>query len=263
MAMHSVKTALITGSSGGLGLEFAKLAAADGYNLVLVARRQEVLEQLAAALRTDFGIQAFVLAIDLSQPGAAIQVCQFLASKQLQIDLLVNNAGFAIYGKLIETDLDQEQDLLRLNVMTLTELTKLLLPHMVQQKWGRILNVASVAAFLPGPLMATYYASKAYVLSFSQAINQEVQGTGVTVTTLCPGPIQTGFASRAQLRNSRAFYRQSMDVATVALSGYQAMQAGKSLAIPGWKNKMFTQITRIVPYAMLARLASVLNRPDA
>ena len=186
------KRVLITGASGGIGLELAWLFAAKQYDLVLVARSAPKLDQIAAEMRTKFDVAAQVCTQDLSLPGSAQDVFAHVGS----CDVLVNNAGFGTYGKFAELDLEEERRELQLNIVTLTELTKLFLPGMIARKWGRVLNVASTAAFQPGPLMAVYFASKAYVLSFSEAIASEVQGTGVSVTCLAPGATQTGVCRR-------------------------------------------------------------------
>ncbi len=182
-------TALVTGASGGIGLDLAKLFAAGGYDLILVARSADKLEQIGADFRTKYGIGVQVVVKDLAVAGGAKE----LFAQAPQCDVLVNNAGFATYGKFIDQDLNEELRLLHINIVTLTELTRYYLSGMIERKKGRILNLASTAGFQPGPLMAVYYASKAYVLSFSEAIANELHGTGVTVTCLAPGATKTGF----------------------------------------------------------------------
>ena len=188
-----MSTSLITGASGGLGEKFAWLLAADHHDLVLVARSKEKLELLAKQLSSKYSIRVTVLIHDLSQKDAVGSLVKEMKEKSLNIDILINNAGFGAYGKFHETTYDHEKQLIEVNIQALTELTKGLLPNMVKRGSGKVLNVASTAAFASGPLMAVYYASKAYVMSLSIALNEELKGTGVTVTCLCPGPTKTGF----------------------------------------------------------------------
>src|SRR3989475_8551934 len=195
-------TALITGASSGIGLELARVLAEHGHDGGLVARSEATLQSLAAELKAR-DVRAHVIVVDLSAPGAAKAVVDRVRDLALEIDVLVNNAGYGVYGPFLETSLDAELAMIRVNIVALTELTKRLLPAMVARKRGKILNVASTAAFLPGPLMAVYYATKAYVLSFSEAIANELEGTGVTVTALCPGPTASGFQAAARLEESR------------------------------------------------------------
>src|SRR5919201_510439 len=194
---HRQKTALITGASSGIGYELTQLFARDGYDLVLLARSQARLAQVADDLQHRYGVAVRVLAYDLAQPTAPTQIVAQLQQEDLAIEALVNNAGFATYGPFVATDLATELEMIQVNVVALTQLTKLLLPGMLQRRSGRILNVASTAAFQPGPLTAVYSATKAYVLSFSEALANEVRGSGVRVTALCPGPTRSGFQRRA------------------------------------------------------------------
>lgn len=240
-------TALVTGASGGIGEEFAKLLASKGVDLVLVARSGDKLERIAGALTSAHQVQVHCLPIDLSAASAPAQVESFLESKKLSVDYLLNNAGFGTFGPFVESDLAGELGQIQLNVVTLTHLTRLVLPAMVKRGKGRILNVASTAAFQPGPMMAVYYATKAYVLSFSEAIANELKGTGVTSTCLCPGPTSTGFNERAKLGNGGMLSKKSvmMDAATVARRGYDGMMKGRRLVIPGVLNKMLAHSTRM------------------
>ncbi len=201
----STRTALVTGASAGIGREMAGVLARNGFNVVLVSRCGAQLEQLADELRQSHRIRAHAIARDLSTATAICDLYEEFTDSHLNIDLLVNNAAFAIQGEFVESDLQEQLRLLQLNIVSLTHLTRLLLPRMIEKRWGRILNVSSIAAFVPGPLMATYNASKAYVSSFSAALANELRGTGVTVTTLCPGPTRTSFADRAGLSTTRAF----------------------------------------------------------
>ncbi len=256
-----VKTALITGASGGLGEEFAKLFSADGYDLVLVARSRDKLEKLATDLHAKHDITATVIPCDLSLPNAAKNLCEELKKRNITIDVLVNNAGFGAYGPFAETNYEQEKSLLQVNIVALTDLTKLLLPDMVKRRSGNILNVASTAAFQAGPLMAVYYASKAYVMNFSLALSEELRGTGVTVTCLCPGPTRTGFEAGAGMTASKLFKAGSMDAMTVAKIGYDAMKAGRPLIVAGLLNKIGTFMTRLIPRMFAAKVAKWVQSP--
>ena len=193
------KTALITGASGGIGYEFAKLLAKDCNTLVLVARSKDRLKEIKKELETASPISVIVVAQDLSEPDAAEKIFRRLESEHIIVDILINNAGFGDHGAFVETDWRKEEKMIAVNISALTEMTKLFLKGMVERKSGRILNVASTAAFQPGPFLAVYYASKAYVLSFSEVIVNELKGKGVTVTALCPGPTATGFALAARM----------------------------------------------------------------
>jgi len=241
-------TALITGASGGIGLELTKLFAKDGYNLVLVARSQDKLTQIKAELEKRRGISVRAIPKDLANPNAPDEIYSELEEAGVQIDVLVNNAGYALFGPLAEEDKQKIIDMLQVNIMALTNLTRLFLPGMVERKQGRVLNLGSTAAFVPGPLMAVYYASKAYVLSFSEAIAEEVKGTGVTVTALCPGATESGFQQRAGMEDSKLVSgRQLHTAASVARAGYDAMMKGKTVEVPGLSNKMVPLFARLSP----------------
>ena len=248
-------TTLVTGASNGIGLELARVAAAHRDDVVLVARRESRLREVARELEQQNGVHAHVVAADLAQPGAATEVAARVAALGVRVDNLINNAGFGAYGRFVETPLDFELQMIQLNIVALTELTKQMLPAMVARRSGRILNVASTAAFLPGPLMAVYYATKAYVLSFSEAIANELAGTGVTVTVLCPGPTATGFQAAAQLEDSKLVAGKTLATSRrVATDGYEAMTAGKPLIVPGVSNKLVTQMPRLLPRRTLATI---------
>lgn len=252
-------TTLITGASGGLGEEFARLCAADGNDLVLVARSKEKLETLGKELEVKHSIRVTVLPHDLSLPDAVQKLTEELRSKNIAPDILINNAGFGAYGLFHETTYDQEKNLIAVNIAALTELTKSLVPTMVKRGNGSVLNIASTAAFQPGPLMAVYYASKAYVMHFSLALSEELKETGVTVTCLCPGPTKTGFETHANLGNSRLFRLGSMDAATVAAIGYTAMKRGKPLIVAGLRNKIGAFATRFIPKMLAAKIARAVQ----
>ena len=252
--------ALVTGASGGIGADLAELCAAGGHDLVLVARSVGPMTKLATSLERTHGVRCTVLGADLTEPDAAPTLVADLAERGIEVDVLINNAGFALFGKFIETSAATELSMIQLNVVALTHLTKLLLPGMVRRGRGRILNVASTAAFLPGPLMAVYYATKAYVLSFTEAVAEEVSGTGVTVTCLAPGATRTGFAKAAKADESKLFNAPTvMDSKPVARAGYDGMMAGRRLVIPGVANKLAMQSLRLAPRALAVRLAKLLN----
>jgi uncharacterized protein len=248
--------ALITGASGGIGLELARLCAKGGHDVVLVARNREKLEEAAKYLSGMYGIRAEVIAADLKDPDAPQAILGQVEKLGMGLDVLVNNAGFGDWGLFGRADLQRQLDMLQVNVIALTTLTRLALPRMVSQRKGRILNVASTAAFAPGPLMAVYYASKAYVLSFSEALSNEFKGTGITVTALCPGPTRTGFALEAGMTHSNLFSSPTvMDPAPVAIAGYQAMMLGRAVVIPGIANKLLIQSIRISPRFLVRMIA--------
>lgn len=223
-------TALITGASSGIGAELARLHAATGGDLVLVARRVDRLQELKQELEAAHGISVTAIGEDLAAAGAAAKLFAATESAGIQVDVLINNAGFGGHGKFHERPLAREQDMMQLNMVTLTELTHMYLQGMVSRHHGKILNVASTASFMPGPLQAVYYATKAYVLSLSQAIAEELSDTGVTVTALCPGAVATGFVAEANLENV-AIFDKAATPASVARCGYDAMQKGKLVVI--------------------------------
>jgi short-subunit dehydrogenase len=250
------RTALVTGGSGGIGLELAKVLARHGFDLVLVARKRDTLEAAAGQLEGKYDVKVQVFAADLRRREAPQEIFDFLHNENISIDVLVNNAGFGLLGEFADTDLTREMEMIQVNIAALTYLTKLFLPAMIKRRSGRVLNVASTAAFQPGPLMAVYYATKAYVLSFSEAVAEELRHTGVTVTALCPGPTRTEFADSAEMTNSRLFTAFGVaDAADVAEYGYAAMMHGRRLAIPGIKNKIVAQANRFAPRALTAKIA--------
>ena len=241
------KTALVTGASSGIGLELARLFARDGYHLVLVARNRDALCDLAEELHSHYGVEVRVAPKDLSHPSAPVELYQELQEAGIALDVLVNNAGFGGSGPFIQTGWNNEAEMMQVNIIALVHLTKLFLPQIVARK-GKLLNVGSVAGFLPGPYTSIYYASKAFVLHFTEALAEELSGTGATVTCLCPGPVQTNFQKRAHTGgSSRANQGLYMDVREVARLGYEAMKEGKRVVIPGWKNRLLTNVLRLVP----------------
>ncbi|GAA3639110.1 SDR family NAD(P)-dependent oxidoreductase [Flavivirga jejuensis] len=248
------KTALITGAASGLGYELAFLLIKDGYNLVLVDIDASRLKEVKKLFNEKFKSEVNLLVKDLSQPDIAQDI--YNEVKRLpKIDVLVNNAGFGLFGTFANTDWKRESDMLHLHILTTTHLTKLILPAMISRKSGKILNISSLAAFQPGPLMSLYYASKSYILSFSEAIANELKGTGVTVTALCPGPTKTLF--QETVSNDCSENKISFNMACpvdVALYGYNAMKKGKTIAIPGAFNKILSSIPRFIPRNMTTRI---------
>jgi short-subunit dehydrogenase len=248
-------TALITGASSGIGAELAKLCAGDGYDVILVARQRAALEDLAFSLSQAHGIAARAVIADLADPAAARAVFDSAGA----VDLLINNAGFGLRGAYAETDWEAEARMIQVNVTALAHLTKLYLPGMIARRSGRILNVASTAAFVPGPFMAMYYATKAFVFSFSLAVANELRGTGVTLTVLCPGPTRTNFFETAGTADTNIIKGPSMSAASVAREGYGAMMAGKAEIIAGSRNRWMIWSTRLAPRRLLAGIARRLN----
>jgi short-subunit dehydrogenase len=252
------QTALITGGSGGIGLEIAKVLARKGFDLVLVARNRDSLEAAAGQIEGKFDVKAHVFAADLRRREAPEEIFDFLRNDSIPIQILVNNAGFGLGGEFSETELTRELEMIQVNIAALTHLTKLFLPGMIRAKVGHVMNLASTAAFQPGPLMAVYYATKAYVLSFSEALAEELRNSGVTVTALCPGPTRSDFATVAQVGESRLFSMFGMaDAADVAEYGVRAMMQGQRVAIPGLRNKIVAQANRFSPRALTAKVARI------
>lgn len=248
------KTALITGATSGLGYEFVKLFAEDGYNLVLVARDRKKLEEIKQSYNN---IEVAVIAKDLSVQGAPVEVFEEVEKQGFAIDILVNNAGFGLMGRFDELDIQKQLNMIQLNIAALTELTYYCLQKMKQRNSGRILNVASTAAFQPGPLMAVYYATKAFVLSFSEALVEELAGSAVTVTTLCPGPTKTNFGSVANVEGTKMFSR-AMASDIVAKKGYEALMSGKRVIVTGGFNKAGALGAKFMPRSIAAKIAKYI-----
>lgn len=247
----SRETVLVTGASSGIGEELARLFAADGAELVLVARREERLRRLAAELEGAHGVAPRIAPVDLSEPREVIALCERLDQAGVAVDVLVNNAGFGASGAVADVDLRRQLEMVRLNVEALTALTRLLLPGMLERGRGGVLNVASVAGFQPGPFMAVYYATKAYVLSFSEALAEEVRGRGVAVTALAPGPTVTEFESRAGLEGKLLFKLGPMAAGPVARAGHRGFRRGKVLVVPGPSNKVLAFSHRLFPRSLV------------
>lgn len=256
--------ALVTGASGGIGLSLARELASRGHDLVLVARSEARLAALAGELAGRHGVACTVLPADLSVRDAADRLADELDRRGLAVDVLVNNAGFGLFGRHVDTALGDEQQMIDVNVVTLTRLTKRLLPGMVARGRGRVLNVASTAAFQPGPYMAVYYATKAYVLSYSEALAEELAGTGVGVTALCPGPTASGFQDKAAMHDSALVKGKRLPTADeVAAYGVRALLAGRRVAVPGLMNRLMVQSVRFTPRRIVTALVARMSRPVA
>lgn len=259
-------TALITGASGGIGQELATLFARDGHNLVLVARSEEKLQNQALHYAITYGIYTKVISQDLSKADGPAKVFEQLKKDGVAVDVLVNNAGFGNFGPFRETDLQKELDMMQLNIVSLTHLCKLFLNQLPKESKGKILNVSSTAAFPPGPYMAVYYASKAYVQSFSEALAAELEDDGVTVTALCPGPTKTDFQDAANLHASGLFSSQLVaDAQSVAKAGYEGLLAGEAVVIPGVQNKLTAFSVRVLPRHLVRQMVKKIQgkRTDA
>ncbi len=260
----TIKTALITGGASGLGYEFAVLLAKDAYRLILIDINSDKLKETKKELEDNYPTQVTTITKDMSKQNSSSEL--FEEIKETPIDVLINNAGFGLYGHFHETNWEREASMLNLHIMATTHLTKLILKGMVERGQGKILNMSSLAAFQPGPLMSIYYASKAYILSFSEAIANELKGTGVTVTVLCPGQTKTSFqevVSQEASENKIGFNIASPD--EVAKYGYKAMLKGKSVAIPGTFNKFLSFLPRIMPRNIataIVRKIQEKNRED-
>jgi uncharacterized protein len=248
-------TALITGASNGIGLELAKLHASKGGNLVLVARNKSKLDELKTELESQYKVSVYTIGKDLSANNSAQEVYDETTKQNIQIDYLINNAGFGNFGMFIETDWNKELQMINLNITTLTHFTKLYLQDMVKRSSGKIMNVASTAAFQSGPTMAVYYATKAYVLSFSEAVDNEVSDKGVTITTLCPGATESGFQAAAAMEESNLVKGKKLPTSKeVAEYGYKAMMKGKTVAIHGLMNYLMANSVRFTPRALVVKL---------
>jgi short-subunit dehydrogenase len=250
------RTALITGASSGIGLELARMFASDKHNLVLVARSGDKLLQLSEELKKAHDVKAMVIIADLSKVDATENIYRKLKLENISIDFLVNNAGFGDFGFFVESDWNKTEQMINLNITSLTHLTRLFLPQMVKNRFGKVLNLASTAAFQPGPLMSVYYATKAYVLHFSEAINNELKRTGVSVTALCPGATESGFQAASNMEESKLVKGRKLPTSKeVAEYGYKAMMRGRPVAIPGVMNKLLTMAPRFTPRSWVVAVA--------
>jgi short-subunit dehydrogenase len=256
-----VGTALVTGASSGIGKELARRFAADGHAVVLVARRLALLEALAAELRSSHRVEVWPVACDLTAQGAVENLLSELATRALRIDFLVNNAGVGTTGPFAESVAERELAMAELNVMAVVHLTHALLPGMLGRGQGRILNIGSTAGFQPGPYMATYYASKAFVNHFSEALAHELRGSGVTVTLSCPGPTRTEFGEVSGVARSNLFKLRVATAESVARDAYRALFAGRVLVIHGFLNRLGVELLRVSPRAWVRAVVASLNRP--
>lgn len=264
-----LETVLITGASSGIGLELARCFAREqagnvASRLILLARNTAAMETLAADLRRECRAEIQIMTADLAQPETPRRVFQELSRRNIAVDVLVNNAGFGANGAFAGMSLARQMDILRVNVNALVELTGLFLPSMIQRRTGGVLNVGSVAGFLPGPYMAVYYASKSFVQSFTEALAVELVGSGVTVSVLCPGPTETNFGNVARAGKARLFKpaRFKMSATEVARTGHEAFRRGRVIAVPGWTNKMAVFSMRIGPRAVIRKVSAQYNRTE-
>lgn len=255
------KTALITGASSGIGYELSKNFARNAYNLVLVSRTKEQLDAISKELENEYAIQTKVIPKDLSKPDAPQELYDEIVADGIEIAVLVNNAGVGLNGKFVDISAEKQLELIQLNITSLTMLCKFFGADMVKKRSGRILNVASTAAFQAGPIMSTYYASKSYVLLFSEGINNEFAQDGVDVSVLCPGPTNTGFGDRAEMKDTKILnVPWMMNAAEVAEIGYAGLMNRKKLIIPGFMNKTLAFSSRLMPRSLLVLIARYLNQ---
>lgn len=239
--------ALITGATSGIGLSIATIHASRKGNLIIIGQNSRKLSEVKKELETRFKIHVVAFSVDLTKPESVKKIVSRVKEQNLKVKYVINNAGFGLYGMFRDTDIDRELKMIDLNVKVLTELSKAFLPEMIEEGKGYILNVGSVASFIPGPLMSVYYATKNYVLAFSEAINNELKGTGVSVTALCPGPTETNFTKTARGKKTHMLTKNLMSAEEVAVIGYEGMLKKKSVVIPGFKNKLLAFLPRILP----------------
>ena len=256
------QTALVTGASAGIGVDLAECFAKDGYDLILTARGEGALQEVASRLSAAHGVKAHIVAQDLGAYGGGAAVAAAIAAKGLNVDVVVNNAGYGHAGALTSSDMQTQLGMIDLNVRALVELTYIYWDRMIANKRGGVLNVASTAAFQPGPLMANYYASKAYVLSFSEAMWEEARGTGVHVSCLCPGPTVSKFRERAGTDKTRlASASKAVPSAPVARAGYNAWRRNKRVIVTGANNKFIAGVGKFLPRESLLKLVRNLQSP--
>jgi len=250
---------LITGATAGIGYELAKLYAKDENNLVLVARDGERLKKVKDKLEL-YNIKVYTIALDLSEDNSCEKVLDFVNKKNLSVDILINNAGIGSFGYLNEIEMERELKLIDVNIRALTELTKMFLPSMIEQGEGAIMNVASTAAFCAGPKMATYYASKSYVLNFTEALYEELKGSEIKVSCLCPGPVKTNFQEKSGIRKSEAAKKALMTPKEVAEIAYRDFKKGKLIIVPGFKNKLIIRINKLIPRSFSRKIILMMNK---
>lgn len=254
------ETVLVTGASSGIGLELAKCFAADKANLILVARNSAALETLAAELRRDHKVDVDVIVSDLAQPESPKKIFDELQGRGATVDVLVNNAGFGLHGSFVELPLARQLEIIQVNVSALVALTGFFLPGMIERRRGGILNVGSVAGFVAGPNMAIYYASKAFVLSFTEALYEEIRGTGVVVSDLCPGPTETNFSQTARNYRVREMQVSKMSAAAVAAAGYRGFRRNQCIYVPGMSNKILAALTQWLPRVASRKFVGHYNK---
>ena len=250
--------ALITGATSGIGNGFAQLLARDGINLVIVSRNERRLREVRDELENRYSVNIFVIAMDLADPGAPSEVFDILEQAGIVLGILVNNAGFNVYGPFEETDLDEELKMIRLHVVAVTEMTKLFLRQRARQVENKILNVSSIAGMVPGPLVSVHFATRAYILSFSLALSDEYRGSDVHVTCLCPGPTKSAFFDRAGMSNVRlasGMPIKLMHAKAVAATGYNALKRRKVIVVPGYRNKLLAFLASVAPLAMASSVS--------
>ena len=261
MAETNNRYALITGASEGIGYELAKLFAGDGYNLIIVARSEEELQQRAQEFSQQFGVQVISIAKDLMQPNAAFELYDDVKGQNLTVDVLVNNAGQGQYGLFVEQDIHRLLDIIQLNINSLTVLTHKFLQDMVARNEGKILQLASIASQLPGPWQAVYHATKAYVLSFTEALISELKDSAVTLTALQPGATDTDFFNKADMQESKILDSGLSDPVKVAKDGYEALMSGDDKIISGFKNKMMVGMSNVMPESTVANQMNKMQEP--
>ncbi len=253
------ETVLITGASSGLGMELAKLFAADGSDLVLVARREERLNELAEQLKSEHGVEIHVLPKDLSKKSAPKEIFSHLNKENIQIDIVVNNAGFGNKGHVADLDTDLQLDMIQVNLVALFHLTRLFIPGIIERGYGGVLNVGSLAGFQPGPNLAVYFATKAFVLSFTEALAEEVSNPNIKISCLAPGPVKTEFGEKSDLEDSLLFKVSLMDMEPVVKAGYQGFRKGQTIVIPGLKQQIVPFLNRFTPRLLVRKIAKKLN----
>ncbi|TDI89970.1 MAG: SDR family oxidoreductase [Candidatus Dadabacteria bacterium] len=253
------ETVLITGASSGIGMGLAKLFAADGSDLVLVARREDRLNELAEKLKSEHGIEVHVLPKDLSKKTSPKEIFNHLKKEKIEIDVLVNNAGFGSRGMVSELDTDLQVDMVQVNAAALTHLTSLFLPGIIERGQGGILNVGSLAGFQPGPNLAVYFATKAYVLSFTEALAEEISNPNIKISCFAPGPVKTEFGEKSDLEDSLLFKLSLMDLEPAVKAGYEGFRKGKTIVIPGLKQQIVPFLNRFTPRLIVRKIAKKLN----
>lgn len=258
-----MKTALITGATTGIGLELAKLFAKNKFNLVIVSRNASRLKDVSESLSNEYKVTVKSISKDLSKNNAAREIYEEITNEKLKIDMLVNNAGFGVHGAFSDTDLNEDIEMIQLNITSLVVLTKLFLNDMKKNNSGKIMNVASTAAFQPGPFMAIYYATKSFVLSFSEALGEELSETNITISAFCPGPTKTEFQDRAGINKIKLVSRNlfpMMSAGDAAKIGFEGMMKGNRIVIPGFMNNMLPVTLRFVPRSIVSKISKYIHK---